>query len=98
MAGVAKRLHLPSAPNLLVCRRRIEKQSLLGPQQRIRNVKSAWSVNSDFDIHAIHVIIVDDTMTTGATANEAARVLKRAGCRTGLVGRCWPSYKHVAYR
>lgn len=90
MKGLAKQLGLPPAPDLLVCKRAIEKQSLLGPEQRIRNVKSAWSVNADFDIHAIHVIIVDDTMTTGATANEAARVLKRAGCKRvslAVIGR-----------
>lgn len=90
MKGVAKELCLPATNDLLICGRRVKKQSLLGPDQRIRNVKSAWSVNPDFDIHGIHVIIVDDTMTTGATANEAARVLKRAGCSrvsVAVIGR-----------
>lgn len=90
MNGLGKRLGLATAHDLLVCRRKIKKQSLLSPDQRARNVKSAWSVNSDFDIRDAHVMIVDDTMTTGATANEAARVLKRAGCShvsLAVVGR-----------
>ena len=90
MYGLGKKCGIASAPDLLVCQRRIKKQSLLSPDQRSRNVKSAWSVNPNFDIRDAHVMIVDDTMTTGATANEAARVLKRAGCRRvslAVVGR-----------
>jgi ComF family protein len=90
MIGLGKRLRAATAHDLLVCKRKIKKQSLLSPDQRLRNVKSAWSVNSDFDIRDAHVMIVDDTMTTGATANEAARVLKRAGCShvsLAVVGR-----------
>jgi len=90
MYGLGKRCGIASAPDLLVCQRRIKKQSLLSPDQRSRNVKSAWSVNSNFDVRDAHVMVVDDTMTTGATANEAAKVLKRAGCSRvslAVVGR-----------
>jgi ComF family protein len=45
--------------------------------QRVRNVRRAFVCDADFT--GQHVAIVDDVMTTGATLNELARVLKRAG-------------------
>ncbi len=81
MYGLGKRAKVYAAPDLLACKRRIKKQSMLSPQQRRRNVSGAWSVNESFEITDLHVMIVDDTMTTGATANEAAKALKRAGAR-----------------
>lgn len=90
MCGLGKSCGIAFAPDLLVCERRIKKQSLLLPDQRSRNVKSAWSVNKNFDVQEAHVMVVDDTMTTGATANEAAKALKRAGCSqvtVAVVGR-----------
>jgi ComF family protein len=44
---------------------------------RVRNVKRAFVC--DADLTGARVAIVDDVMTTGATMNELARVLKRAG-------------------
>lgn len=81
MYGLGKQAKVYAAPDLLGCRRRIKKQSMLSPQQRRRNVSGAWSVNERFDINDAHVMIVDDTMTTGATAHEAAKCLRRAGAR-----------------
>ena len=45
--------------------------------QRVRNVRRAFVC--DADLTDARVAIVDDVMTTGATLNELARVLKRAG-------------------
>jgi ComF family protein len=45
--------------------------------ERARNVRRAFVC--DADLGGLHVAIVDDVMTTGATLNELARVLKRAG-------------------
>jgi ComF family protein len=45
--------------------------------QRVRNVRRAFVC--DADLSGMRVAIVDDVMTTGATLNELARVLKRAG-------------------
>ena len=45
--------------------------------ERVRNVKRAFVC--DADLAGMRVAVVDDVMTTGATMNELARVLKRAG-------------------
>ncbi len=90
MSGLGKQASLPTLEDLLVCQRRIRKQSLLSPEQRRRNVRRAWSVNRQYDIRGTHVLLVDDLMTTGATANQAASVLKGAGAKNvsvAVVGR-----------
>lgn len=91
MYGLGKQANIPFAADLLVCKRRIKKQSMLSPEQRRRNVKSAWEVSPNFQIpKGSHVMLVDDTMTTGATAHEAAKSLKKAGAvrvTLAVVGR-----------
>jgi ComF family protein len=67
------------ATRLLQCTRRTAKQSLLSPRQRPRNVKGAFRVRPGNELLGLHVVIIDDVVTTGATANEAARILRRAG-------------------
>lgn len=94
MSGLGKQAKLYGARDLLVCERRIEKQSLLSPEQRRRNVRRAWSVTPDYDIRDKHVLLVDDIMTTGATAHEAAKALRSAGARevsVAVIGRATTS-------
>ena len=77
--AMGKRLGLPWADDVLVCRRRTQKQGTLMPSERPANVRDAFAFNADYDILKRHVLLVDDIMTTGSTASEAARVLRRAG-------------------
>jgi predicted amidophosphoribosyltransferase len=46
---------------------------------RARNVRGAFAVRHGRSVRGKRLIIVDDVMTTGATAEECARVLRRAG-------------------
>ena len=45
--------------------------------QRWRNVRGAFAPAAGYDFDGLRVLIVDDILTTGATASEVARVLKR---------------------
>ncbi len=56
-------------------------QGGLNRRQRFKNVRSAFDVRKARRqaISGSHVILVDDVMTTGATVETCARVLKRAG-------------------
>ena len=52
-------------------------QTELPYEERAKNIRGAFA--SRVDLHGKTVAVVDDVMTTGATANELARVLKLAG-------------------
>ena len=74
---VGRVLRLPVVAN--GCRKVTETppQAALPWKERARNVRGAFVC--DVDLAGQRVAIVDDVMTTGATLNELARNLKRAG-------------------
>ncbi|MBI2626481.1 MAG: ComF family protein [Candidatus Nealsonbacteria bacterium] len=60
----------------------------LGPKERTENVKDVFRVSltpgvspSTPGVYPKNVLLVDDVYTTGATMNECAKVLKRAGVK-----------------
>lgn len=69
---------VPSLCNLLKRDRATAAQSNLDASQRRKNLRKAFVVLDDTSLPA-HVALIDDVMTTGATARECARVLRRAG-------------------
>jgi len=77
--SMARRLRIPMAQDLLWCRRKTRKQGTLLPNERRTNVRGAFAVSVGYVLDGAHLLVVDDVMTTGATANEAAKVLRRAG-------------------
>ena len=54
-------------------------QQQLDAASRRRNLRQAFALSSNHDVRGRHVAIVDDVLTTGATAEALARLLKRAG-------------------
>lgn len=75
----AARTGIPLLP--FVCRRVIETppQAALPWKERAKNVRRAFVC--DTDLTGMRVAVVDDVLTTGATLNELARVLRKAGAR-----------------
>jgi predicted amidophosphoribosyltransferase len=76
---VAKKLRLPVFPSLLRWRRKVRRQHTLLPAERFQNVHRALAMRRGYDIGGARVLVVDDILTTGATANEASRVLRKGG-------------------
>ena len=69
----------PVGPDWLLRRRRTPSQGRLGPAARARNVRGAFALRRGCVVRGKRVVVVDDVLTTGATAEECARVLRRAG-------------------
>ncbi len=61
--------------------RETQTQTRLSAPQRRENILGAFAVERPAWVVRRRVLLVDDVMTTGATLNECARVLKRAGAR-----------------
>ncbi|MCE5270713.1 double zinc ribbon domain-containing protein [bacterium] len=59
--------------------RRTRSQTRLDPQQRKLNVEGAFKVRDRTLVEGRSVCIIDDVMTTGATAGACAAALKDAG-------------------
>ena len=78
-AWVSRRLARPLLPDALRRIRWTEPQITLDRGQRRKNVRGAFAVRNPNLVAGRRVILVDDVYTTGATVNECARVLGRAG-------------------
>jgi ComF family protein len=81
--AVARRLDLPYRPALLQRRRATASQGHLSRDQRQRNLRGAFRVPARHKpaLRGAWIFLIDDVLTSGATANACARALKRAGAR-----------------
>ena len=79
---LARKLKHPGArisTDLVRTRRTKQQPAMTSPAARARNVAGAFAVRSRHDFKGRKICLVDDIKTTGATLNECAKVLKRAG-------------------
>ena len=79
--AIARKGTCPVDPFVLARRRSTPPQVGLGAADRRRNVKGAFVVRNREQVQDRTILLVDDVMTTGATAHECARVLRAAGAR-----------------
>jgi ComF family protein len=77
---LARSLAIPLAVGICERWRNTAQQSELPASRRTANVRNAFRMRDT--LSAKHVAIVDDVITTGATVNELARLLKRNGAET----------------
>ncbi|WP_426809888.1 ComF family protein [Pseudomonas sp. WOUb67] len=76
---LAAQLGLPCDERLLLRTRETPAQQQLDAKARRRNLRQAFAVSGE--LTGKHVAIVDDVLTTGATAQAIAEVLRKAGAR-----------------
>ncbi len=87
---LARLLELPYEPRILSKRHSTVPQSGLSRQQRLKNIAGSFSAGTHKLLKNKTVLLIDDVMTTCATAEECSRSLRQAGVaevRVAAVGR-----------
>ncbi len=79
--SVGQRAELPIENDNLLRIRHTRFQATMSPKERFTNVEGAFTIKYPRRFFGKNVLLVDDLLTTGATASEAALMLKMAGAR-----------------
>ncbi len=72
---LAKKLAIPIEHTVIERQRSTAAQTGLSAKQRQKNIRGVFAVVGELNYK--HVLIIDDVMTTGATVNELAKLLKK---------------------
>ncbi|WP_258549072.1 ComF family protein [Thalassospira profundimaris] len=82
-AALSRQTGIAFAPDLITRKRKTRSLAGLGRASRQREVQGAFAVSdrraTHYRLDGAKVVLVDDVLTTGATAAACARALKRAG-------------------
>src|SRR4051812_24198094 len=76
---LSRRLNVADGPLILCRTRRTPPLKGMSPLQRRKAVAGAFAVRDKAAVAGRTIILVDDVLTTGSTAEACARTLKRAG-------------------
>lgn len=90
---LAAHLKIPLKLDVLFKTRETAAQIEVDRQQRLKNIKRAFSESEATS--SLRILLVDDVITTGATTRECAHVLKKAGAQDVIVvalARSMPKY------
>lgn len=82
---IAKEFNKKILPQALERNRITKTQTELAVNERISNVKGAFSLAKEANLKNKNILLVDDVLTTGATCSEAASVLKDNGANIVFV-------------
>jgi ComF family protein len=77
---IGRRTHTPVRNALRRVRSTVSQAGLTSAKRR-ENVSGAFGTKNRKALDGLSVLLIDDVMTTGATAASCARALKRAGAR-----------------
>jgi ComF family protein len=88
---------LSLAASTLMRLRATDSQAGLTPRQRRHNLRGAFSVSDPRLVAQRHILLVDDILTTGATARAAAQALVKAGAASVWVATLARAQRHAAF-
>jgi len=80
---LSERLQIPLKMDILFKKKETPPQIGLGAKERAINLKNSFEVRDR--LHRTRLLLLDDVMTTGATARECARTLRKAGAEEVVV-------------
>jgi predicted amidophosphoribosyltransferase len=68
--------------NILIKVKETEHQARIKDRRvRLKNLENSYAVKNEASLENRNVILIDDITTTGATLNEARKILKEFGAR-----------------
>lgn len=78
---LSQKLNIKMLNKCILKTRDNEKQSLMSGKMRYKNVKGVFKIDEKYknELKGKCVLFIDDILTTGATADECAKMLKKAG-------------------
>lgn len=82
---IARKIHKPYATNILVKVRNTHSQENKSGLERIKNVRNAFDVKHKEQIFGKIILLIDDVLTTGSTAQACAKALKKNGAKAVYV-------------
>ena len=84
--AVGKELGMDPVSTLRKIRNNRPQSRIHGQAQRRANVLGVYRMEKNADVRDRRILLLDDVMTTGATAGEAARILLTAGAKEVHLG------------
>jgi len=69
----------------LLRRRYTQSQTDLEPRKRFENMRGGFALSEKRSVKNKNLLLIDDVLTTGATASEAALALKKGGANIVFV-------------
>jgi len=82
--GLAQKRKIRVSDCLYRCRE-TPSQTKLTRIARWENMAGAFDLKRGFDVTGLHLLLIDDVFTTGATTNACAQVLAQAGAKSVAV-------------
>lgn len=79
--GLSQVLGIPWSDHTLVKTKNTQSQTKKSRIERYYNSYLSYSISSQVPINNLHVLLVDDVVTTGATVGSCANILLENGCR-----------------
>ncbi len=77
--AIAAETGWPVVTRVVRRRRKTAKQGMLSWTERTKNVRGAFCIKASAKLRGRHIIVVDDVLTSGATADEIAKLLLANG-------------------
>ncbi|MGE0109014.1 MAG: ComF family protein [Bdellovibrionales bacterium] len=77
--AVARQIKIPVSYDVLQRIRATDSQGHKNRQERYDNLRGAFAVKNSAAVKGRKIVLIDDVLTTGATVDTCARLLKEAG-------------------